>query len=106
MLHDHNVPCAVCYTCTSKCNSKLMIPAKITCPSSSTQEYIGYLMTTNHTHKKSTVYECVDKDAKAVPGSVANTNGALFYHVVAKCNGILCPPYVTTHTITCTVCIK
>ena len=56
--------------------------------------------------KKSTVYECVDKDAEAVPGSVANTNGALFYHVVAKCTGILCLPYVSTKTVTCTVCTK
>ena len=103
-LHNHNVPCAVCYT--SRRTSKLMIPAKITCPSSWTQEYIGYLMAAYESQKKSTVYECVDKDAEAVPGSVANTDGALFYHVVATCNGILCPPYVTTKTLTCTVCTK
>ena len=103
-LNNHNVPCAVCYN--SKRTSKIMIPAKTTCPSSWTQEYIGYLMTTLHTQKKSTVYECVDKDAEAVPGSVANTNGALFYNVVAKCSGILCPPYVATNTVTCTVCTK
>ena len=48
-LPDHNVPCAVCYT--SRRTSKLMIPAKITCPSSWTQEYIGYLMTTHHTYR-------------------------------------------------------
>ena len=103
-LHNHNVPCAVCYT--SRRTSKLMIPAKTTCPLSWTHEYIGYLMTSHHNHKKSTVYECVDKDAEAVPGSVADTNGALFYHVVAKCSGILCPPYVTTNAVTCTVCTK
>ena len=82
-----------------------MIPAKITCPSSWTQEYIGYLMAANEGHKN-TVYECIDKDAVGVPGSAASTEGALFYHVVAKCTGILCPPFVTTKTITCTVCTK
>ena len=103
-LQNRNVPCAVCYT--SRRTSKLMIPAKTTCPSSWTQEYIGYLMTSNQSNKKSTVYECVDKDAEAVPGSLASTNGALLYHVVAKCTGILCPPFVATNAITCTVCTK
>uniref|UniRef100_A0A1X7V7M9 Uncharacterized protein n=1 Tax=Amphimedon queenslandica TaxID=400682 RepID=A0A1X7V7M9_AMPQE len=41
--HDHNVPCAVCYTSTK--SVKLMIPAKTSCPSSWTIEYKGYLMT-------------------------------------------------------------
>ena len=63
-------------------------------------------MTTHHTNKKSTVYECIDKDAEAVPGSAASTNGALFYHVVAKCGGILCPRYLSTKIIFCTVCTK
>ena len=103
-LYNHNAPCAVCYT--SNRTSKLMIPAKTTCPSSWTQEYIGYLMAAYESHKKNTVYECIDKDAEGVPGSATSTEGALFYHVVAKCTGILCPPYVTTNTITCTVCTK
>ena len=40
--HEHNVPCAVCYT--SNRVAKLMIPAQITCPRSWTEEYHGYLM--------------------------------------------------------------
>ena len=44
--HDHNVPCAVCYT--SQRASKLMIPARITCPSSWTEEYEGYLTAERH----------------------------------------------------------
>ena len=27
-----------------------------------------------------------------VPGTIADTNGVLFYHVEVKCNGIPCPP--------------
>ena len=103
--HDHNVPCAVCYT--SQRASKLMIPAKITCPSSWTEEYEGYLMAERHSHPKNAVYECVDKNAEYIPGSYANVNGALFYHVIATCGtGLPCPPYVTTKTITCVVCTK
>ena len=103
--HDHNVPCAVCYT--SHRASKLIIPARITCPSSWTEEYEGYLMAEYYKHNRNVVYECVDKNAETVPGSYANTNGALFYHVVATCGtGLPCDPYVTDKVITCVVCTK
>ena len=102
-LHDHNVPCAVCYT--SVRSSKLMIPGKTTCPSMWTQEYVGYLMAGLHTRKHNDVYECVDKDSETVPGAGANTGGALFYHVGAVCRvGLPCPPYVANRPITCVVC--
>ena len=47
-IYDHNVPCAVCYT--SKRVSKLIIPARITCPSSWTEEYEEYLKAERHTN--------------------------------------------------------
>ena len=70
-----------------------MMPAKITCPKTWTTEYRGYLMAECFNHKCNAVYKCVDKDAESIPGSVASTNGALFYHVQAQYNGLLCPPY-------------
>ena len=54
----------------------------------------------------STMYECVDKDAESVPGSAANTNGALFYPVEANCNGMACPPYDPQKELLCVVCTK
>ena len=103
--HDHNVPCSVCYV--SNRATKLMIPARTTCPESWIEEYEGYLMAERHNHARNAVYECVDKDTESVSGSGANTDGALFYQVVATCNkGLPCPPYVTTKTITCVVCTK
>ena len=54
----------------------LMIPAWRHCPSQWTLEYTGYLMTEHKTHNTAT-YECVDKDAEAVPGSHADTNGGI-----------------------------
>ena len=45
-------------------------------------------------NRRSTV--CVDKDPEAVPGEAANTDGALFYHMEATCNGLDCPPYDPT----------
>ena len=103
--HDHNVPCTVCYVATR--TTTLMIPAHTTCPTSWTKEYQGYLMAEYYKHARSAVYECVDEGAESVAGSVANTNGALFYHVVATCGkGLPCPPYVRTKTITCVVCTK
>ena len=101
--HDHNVPCAVCYVSTRE--TVLMIPAKTSCPTSWTKEYYGYLMSEYRTHARST-YQCVDKDQESLPGSHANTNGALFFHVEASCTGMACPPYDPQKELNCVVCTK
>ena len=41
-----------------------------------------------YTSHRRTMFECVDQNPESVPGSIANTNGALFYHTEVKCNGI------------------
>ena len=103
-FHDHNIPCAVCYTSTRE--TVVMIPARLSCPSSWTREYYGYLMANWYGHRR-TMFECVDRNPESVPGSIANTNGALFYHVEVKCRvGIPCPPYDTQKEVTCVVCTK
>ena len=102
-MHQHNVPCAVCHVSTRA--SLLMVPARTSCPSSWTREYYGYLMAERWTHGKST-YECVDKSPQSVPGSAADNNGALFYHIEATCTGLPCPPYVDGREVTCAVCTK
>ena len=102
---NHNAPCAVCYSSTK--TVKLMIPARITCPSLWTREYKGYLMTTHYGHKKNSVYECVDKNPESIAGSSASTSGAVFFFTVTTCNnGLPCPPYVINRVITCVVCTK
>ena len=105
-IHDHNVPCAVCYVPTRVVS--LMIPAKLTCPTGWTEEYHGYLMAERHNHPASAVhaFECVDRNPESVPGSTADTNGGLFYHVEAVCDGLDCPPYVSEKEVTCVVCTK
>ena len=102
-LHNHNVPCAICYA--SNRTTVLMIPAKITCPTSWTKEYRGYLMAEHFDYKPST-YECIDEHSVGIPGSVANTDGALFHHVEPICSGVLCPPYDETKELACVVCTK
>ena len=102
--HDHNVPCAVCYTSTK--SVKLTIPARTSCPSSWTREYKGYLMADYYNHKRNAVYECVDESAESVHGSQGSINGALFYFVRTTCTGLPCPPYVVNRPITCVVCTK
>ncbi|XP_019850451.1 PREDICTED: short-chain collagen C4-like isoform X1 [Amphimedon queenslandica] len=102
--HDHNAPCAVCYTSTK--SVKLMIPARTSCPSSWTIEYKGYLMTQVDGSKNSKVYECVDENPESIDGSKADTDGALFYFTASTCNGLPCPPYVNDRAITCVVCTK
>ena len=60
-LHEHNVPCAICYA--SNRVSLLMIPAKLTCPTNWTMEYQGYLMAEQDGHKQNFMFECIDKNA-------------------------------------------
>ena len=81
-----------------------MIPARISCPVTWTLEYSGYLMAGKKSHYGRTSAKCVDKDPETVSGEVANTNGVLFYHTEATCNGLECPPYVAEKELTCAVC--
>ncbi len=106
--HDHNVPCAVCYVSTRP--TVIMIPAKASCPSSWTREYYGYIMTewigVHDNIRGRTMFECVDRDQESLPGSSANIDGVLFYHVEASCNGLPCPPYDQNKELNCVVCTK
>ena len=102
-VYEHNAPCAVCYTSTRE--TVVMIPARLTCPSSWTREYYGYLMAEYRGHHR-TMFECVDQSPQSVPSSAADTNGVLFYPVEVKCNGLPCPPYDTQKEVTCVVCTK
>ena len=103
--HDYNVPCAVCFA--PKKSTKLMIPAKTSCPKSWTREYYGYLMTEYYGHYANKQYECVDHYPDVIAGSARNRNGALFYFVEAVCNhGLPCGPYVAGRAVTCAVCTK
>jgi len=100
---ENNVPCAVCFA--SSRAAVVMIPAKTTCPSNWTTEYIGYLMSTHHTGGHRSMYECVDKNAESLPNSGGNQNGAELWHVEVDCGyQIPCPPYVEEKELTCIVC--
>ena len=103
-LHDNNVPCAVCRV-TSR-PSTLMIPAKLRCPGSWTEEYSGYLMTAYSDHKGRTRHVCMDNAPEVVEGGSADQNGVLFYRVEAKCGSLPCPKYKDGWDITCVVCSK
>ena len=89
-LYNHNVPCALCHVSTR--SAVIRIPAKYNCPPTWTREYYGYLMSDGKLHKR-TSFECVDEDMESLPGSHADTNGGLFFHVEANCNGLPCIPY-------------
>ena len=52
------------------------------------------------------MFECVDKNAEVVDGEGHNTNGAVMFHVEARCTGIECPPYDPAKELTCAVCTK
>ena len=100
---QHNAPCAVCYVSTRP--TVIMIPAKASCPPSWIREYYGYIMTQYKGFKR-TMFECVDRDQEALPGSHANTDGVTFWHVEASCNGLPCDPYDPNKELNCAVCTK
>ena len=100
---DHNAPCAVCFVTVRK--TKLMIPARISCPSSWTLEYYGYLMSSLHDQSRTSA-ECIDVNPENLPGTGANTNGALFYFIESLCIAEVCPSYVIGNELTCVVCTK
>ena len=104
-LHDHDVPCAVCY-CSTRV-AILMIPGRYTCPQSWTREYYhnGYPMAEHYSHHRST-FECVDAAPETVTGGQANQNGAVFYHVEPRCGSLPCPPYEEEKEMTCAVCTR
>lgn len=104
--HDYNVPCAVCYVSTQSLS--LMIPGRFVCPFGSIREFYGYIMGASNgwTEHYRTTYECVDYFQKNIPGTGANTDGALLFHAEIVCNGFNCPPYDATKEITCAVCTK
>ena len=102
-VHDHNVPCAVCYTATR--DTVVMIPANLHCPTHWTVEYTGYLMSAHYRNQRST-YECVDKDPESVPGLDGSSGTSLFYHVEPNCAGLSCPPYDAQKELTCVVCSR
>ena len=104
-VNNYNVPCAVCYVSTR--TTVVMIPAKTECPSSWTREYYGYLTSASEldVHYRSS-FTCVDVNPETVPGSSADTDGALFYYSFSTCNGLDCPPYENNRILSCVVCTK
>ena len=100
-VHQDNAPCAVCVNCQRKV--VLTIPARTTLPS--LQDNSGYLMTECYSHRRREA-ACLNKNPEAVCGEAASTDGTLFYHTEAVCNGIDCPPYDPEKELTCVVCTK
>ncbi|CAH1225152.1 MARCO [Branchiostoma lanceolatum] len=103
-LLNHDVPCAVCYVPTR--GSKLIIPARNTCPTAWTREYHGYLMAERHNHAGAKEFVCVDEQPEAAQGGQASQNQALFFPVEARCGSLPCPSYVEGRELTCAVCTK
>ncbi|XP_072019051.1 uncharacterized protein [Amphiura filiformis] len=105
-LHNHEVPCAVC-TVPHR-GRKLMIPARVTCPTNWTSEYRGYLMAERSEFNKGE-YVCVDEFAEGRHSGISgNEDGGLLARVEARCTpgNLPCSPstYVNGDELTCVVC--
>ena len=82
-----------------------MIPARMNCYGNWTREYYGYLMAEYKLHRR-TQFICMDHSMEAIPGMTGNTDGALFHHAEATCNGLSCTKYSTEKELNCVVCTK
>ena len=101
--YDNDAPCAVCHVTTRE--TVLMIPAKISCPTSWTNEYDGYLMSGYIRHYR-TMFVCVDRAQESIPETGANIDGVLFHQAEADCTNLPCPPYNNEQQLNCVVCTK
>ncbi|XP_022110568.1 uncharacterized protein LOC110990077 isoform X2 [Acanthaster planci] len=99
-LNNHAVPCAVCRLVHK---TKLLYPAKLSCPSGWMKEYSGFLMAGYYAHGRTKAL-CVDEAPEVVFGSSTAKYGALLYVMESACGSLPCPPYVNGREITCTVC--
>ncbi|PIK38184.1 putative short-chain collagen C4 [Apostichopus japonicus] len=105
----HDMPCAVCKS-TSRF-SKLMIPAKNTCPSDEwTLEYGGYLMAErSHASHQRSMYICVDRALQTLDRTHGSASArGLLDLVESRCSssggGLPCGPYIDGYELTCAVC--
>ncbi len=101
--NNRNVPCAVC--CVSNRTASVMIPARMNCYGNWTREYYGYLMAEYRGHRR-TEFVCMDHSMETLPGMTADTNGVLFHHAEATCNGLSCSKYNREKELSCVVCTK
>lgn len=104
-MFRHDVPCIVCYT--ARRSARIMIPGRISCPSSWTREYYGYLMGIDHHQPRGSRSPiCVDVNAESVPGSIVPHIKSVLNFYETTCLGIDCPPYFDGAETTCVVCTK
>ena len=113
---DGRVPCVACET--NKRVNRIMIPAKISCPSSDwTLEYQGFIMSMAEHRGQgdtdlynvefhATSYVCVDSNPETLSSYASGGNrGSLIYMVGADCIGIgalqNCPPYKQGPVLSC-----
>ena len=118
---NRRVPCVTCET--NQRVNRIMIPAKISCPSSDwTLEYQGFIMSMAEHNGQgdndlfdddfyATSYVCVDSNPETLSGYASGGNrGSLIYMVGADCSGIgalrNCPPYKQGPALPCVVCSK
>ena len=104
---NYNAPCAVCHTTR---RDTMMIPARCSCYSGWTLEYVGYLRTESDRNKHSTKFICVDRNYQVIPGSGAHSYATDLYHVEVDCSSGVFPcsyyQYNNYKEVTCAVCSK
>jgi len=110
-LHNHPVPCAVCYV--SQRSTSVMMPASTNCPVGWTREYSGYMMsdysysegTAGYHPRHASSYICGDQAPEIATGGV-NHDHAWLLLVSVGCGTLPCSKYPQGWELACVVCTK
>ena len=102
-FHDKPVPCAVCYV--PQRSTSVMMPAKTNCPVGWTQEYGGYLMSTDLIDHSSS-YICVDQAPQVARDGADDPRSATLTVVQVRCGVLPCSLYHDYWELACVVCTK
>ena len=109
VFDDEDAVCAVCRTRMR--STVVMSPGRMTCDSSWTLEYMGFLVSDFLKDQRSK-FVCLDLAPETRGPVNANLDGAGFFMVLPNCNGTVhgptldCSIYHPNKEITCSVCSK
>lgn len=98
--NNYEVPCVVCYR--PELSTQFMQPGHVTCPSSFTRAYYGYLMSAHYQNAHQTNFICVYYLGDRDDTGNGNHDNSLVYPVETE----NVQGYVQNREVTCAVCLR
>ena len=90
-INNYDAPCAVCQAGGGR-RTSIMVPGRLTCPTSMTTEYSGFLASSYYTHSKSE-YACIDVNAMVEPKGSSSSDSTVAYLYTTEFDRTVWPVY-------------